>query len=147
MVNLLDEIRESALFQKIEVHDLLFVEYKCLVEETKFGIWSDQNYLVYVTTGKKMWRSAYHDYIVDPGQIIFVKKGANLAHQYFEEDFCCLLFFIPDDFIRNFTMKNGHIFRKNTDASESGDAIIRITPENQLITYPRAKRRIKLPIP
>lgn len=51
-------------------------------EETKFGIWSDSNYLAFVISGKKMWRSIYHDYVADQGDILFIKKGANLTHQF-----------------------------------------------------------------
>lgn len=135
MVNLPDFIKESDLFRKIEVNELLFVEYKCLVEETKFGIWSDHNYLVYVTTGKKMWRSPLHDYLVNPGQIIFVKKGANLAHQYFDDDFCCLFFFVPDTFIQRFITKNDHLFGEDKGTEDVGDSVIRIKSDERLITY------------
>lgn len=41
MINLYSFIKESDSFRKLEVNDLLFVEYTCMQEETKFGIWSD----------------------------------------------------------------------------------------------------------
>lgn len=38
MLNIHPFIKGSDYFKKLEVEDLLFVEYKCLVEEVKFGI-------------------------------------------------------------------------------------------------------------
>ena len=83
MINLYDAIKNSNLFRKIEVNELLFVEYTCMREETKFGIWSNNNYFAFISSGKKMWRSIYNSYEVSEGDIIFIKKGANLTHQYF----------------------------------------------------------------
>src|SRR5210317_400878 len=99
MLDLYGYIKSSNHFKKLQINDLLFIEYKCLVNESKAGIWSDTNYFVFVTSGKKMWRSIYNDYVVEAGDSLFVKKGANLVHQYFDEDYCALMVFISDDFI------------------------------------------------
>lgn len=40
MINLYSFIRDAKYYKKLIIDDLLFVEYKCLVEETKAGIWS-----------------------------------------------------------------------------------------------------------
>ena len=101
MIDLFKYINENKSYKKFIIDDLLFVEYKCVVDETKAGIWSDTNYFVFVTSGKKMWKSIYKDYVVEAGDSLFVKKGANLVHQYFDEDYCALMVFISDDFIRS----------------------------------------------
>src|SRR3954447_20160802 len=106
MVNLFSAIKESALYPKLEVDELLFVEYTCMIEETKLGIWSNNNYFAFIASGKKMWRSIYHSYEVNEGDIIFVKKGANLTHQFFGHEFCAIFIFIPDDFIKEFLKRN-----------------------------------------
>ena len=72
MVNLYSAIKESSVFPKFEINDLLFVEYTCMQEENKFGIWSHNNYFAFISSGKKMWKSIYHSYEVDEGDIIFV---------------------------------------------------------------------------
>jgi AraC-like DNA-binding protein len=46
-----------------------------------------------------MWQSSRAKYCVTEGEAIFVKKGANIIHQFFEEGFCSLMIFVPDDFI------------------------------------------------
>lgn len=135
MLNLYGYLKESNDFKKLQIDELLFIEYKCLVQEVKAGIWSDANYFVFVTSGKKMWRSIYHDYVVEAGDSLFVKKGANLVHQFFDEDYCALMIFIPDDFIRKFIQRFSTVI--NTDKMETGktDAIIRIDLDAYLEGY------------
>ena len=55
-------------------------------EETKFGIWSDCNYFAFVTSGKKTWKTIFNDYEANDGDILFIKKGANLTHQFFDDE-------------------------------------------------------------
>lgn len=135
MINLFEYISDSKNYKKFVIDDLLFVEYKCVVDETKAGIWSDTNYFVFVTSGKKMWKSIYKEYIVEAGDSLFVKRGANLVHQYFEEDYCALMIFISDDFIRNFMGRFSSIIKSTSDASSSIDSVIRIQLDPYLEGY------------
>ncbi|UKM66144.1 AraC family transcriptional regulator [Flavobacteriaceae bacterium GSB9] len=135
MLQLHGYLKESNDFKKLQINDLLFIEYKCLVQEVKAGIWSDANYFVFVTSGKKMWRSIYNDYVVEAGDSLFVKKGANLVHQFFDEDYCALMVFIPDDFIRKFIQRFSSIINTDNLRSEQTDAIIRIELDAYLEGY------------
>ena len=136
MIDLHGFLKTSTNYKKIQVNELLFIEYKCLVEETKAGIWSDANYFVFVTSGKKMWRSIYKDYVVEAGDSLFVKKGANLVHQYFDEDYCALMIFIPDDFIKKFTHKFSEISQQiNSIPANATDTVIRIQLDQYLQGY------------
>ncbi|MFO7447560.1 MAG: AraC family transcriptional regulator [Ignavibacteriaceae bacterium] len=108
MLNVFDYIAGSRIFKKFKVDELLFVEYKCLIEETKIGIWSHNNCLVYVLGGKKKWKTRDKEYLVEGGEAIFIKKGAYTAHQYFDDDYCALLIYIPDEFIKSVVGKYLH---------------------------------------
>ena len=101
MFNLLEFVRGNSIFKQFKVNDLLFLEYKCVADQSAVKVWSKYNYFLYVVRGKKMWQSARAKYCVCEGEAIFVKKGANVIHQFFEEGFCSLMIFVPDDFIRN----------------------------------------------
>lgn len=135
MVNLYSYLKEEGGFRKMQVNDLLFVEYTCMQEETKFGLWSDSNYLAFVLSGKKMWRSIYHDYVVDQGEILFIKKGANLTHQFFNDEFCAIFFFIPDDFIKAFLQKNSSLLEQTPRDLSTQDAVLRVAPDQLLDSY------------
>jgi AraC family transcriptional regulator, exoenzyme S synthesis regulatory protein ExsA len=135
MINLYSAIKEHDIFRKLEVNELLFAEYTCMREETKLGIWSDSNYFAFITSGKKAWRTIYHTYEVNNGDILFIKKGANLTHQFFDDEFCAVFIFIPDDFIKSFLGKHpGLLNRKEKDIS-SQDAVIRLRSDELLLNY------------
>lgn len=136
MLDLHGFLKSSELYKKIEIHDLLFIEYQCLVNETRAGIWSDTNYFVFVTSGKKMWRSMTQDYLVQAGDALFVKKGANLVHQFFEESYCALMVFIPDDFIKTCIQRFSPLLGTHTASeTQETDAVIRIQLDAYLEGY------------
>jgi AraC family transcriptional regulator, exoenzyme S synthesis regulatory protein ExsA len=135
MVNLYSAIKDSNLFRKIEVNELLFAEYTCMREETKFGIWSDNNYFAFISSGKKMWKSIYHSYEVSEGDIIFIKKGANLTHQFFDDEFCAIFMFIPDDFIKAFLKRNTALLTASQKDLSGQDAVLRIQQDQLLESY------------
>ncbi|MEO6001264.1 MAG: AraC family transcriptional regulator [Chitinophagaceae bacterium] len=135
MINLYSTIKDSNLFRKMEVNELLFVEYVCMKEETRFGIWSNNNYFAFITSGRKLWRTIYHSYEVNDGDIIFVKKGANLTHQFFDDQFCAIFFFIPDDFIKTFLKQNLALLITSQKNLSSQDAVLRVHPDELLNSY------------
>lgn len=135
MIDLYTFIRESRLFAKMEVSELLFVEYTCMREETKLGFWSDRNYFAFIASGKKAWRTVYHTYEVGAGDILFIKKGANLAHQFFEQEFCAIFIFIPDEFIREFLRKHSGLIHPTTRDITGQDAVLRVEPDVLLTSY------------
>jgi AraC family transcriptional regulator, exoenzyme S synthesis regulatory protein ExsA len=135
MLNLYSAIKDSNLFRKIEVNELLFAEYTCMREETKFGIWSDNNYFAFISSGKKMWKSIYHSYEVSEGDIIFIKKGANLTHQFFDDEFCAIFMFIPDDFIKAFLKRNTALLTASQKDLSGQDAVLRIQQDQLLESY------------
>jgi AraC family transcriptional regulator, exoenzyme S synthesis regulatory protein ExsA len=135
MINLYAAVKDSKLFRKMEVSELLFVEYTCMREETKFGIWSNNNYFAFISSGKKMWKSIYHAYEVNEGDIIFVKKGANLTHQFFDDEFCAIFIFIPDDFIKTFLKKNTVLLDASQKDLSGQDAVLRIQQDQLLESY------------
>jgi AraC-like DNA-binding protein len=56
---------------------------------------------VTVVTGRKTWHTSDGVWRAKPGETFFFKKGAAIVEQHFEVNFCLLMFFIPDDFVRS----------------------------------------------
>jgi len=101
MLNTYDTIRESLHFNKFTVGDLLFVEYKCPIEHDAAGVWTPMDYFVHVLSGRKTWRTTDGTWVAERGQTLFFKKGAAIVYQDFREDFCVMVFFVSDNFIRD----------------------------------------------
>jgi AraC family transcriptional regulator, exoenzyme S synthesis regulatory protein ExsA len=101
MLNLFDGVRTNPSYNKLEIGDFLFAEYTCGIGAEKLGLWTHSDYLVNVVTGKKTWQTSEGVWAANPGETLFFKKGAAIVEQHFEIDFCLLMFFIPDDFVRS----------------------------------------------
>lgn len=129
MINLYDYITDSRMFKKFQLDDLLFVEYHCFIEDLKSGFWTPCNYLIYILTGKKRWRSLDREYFGKPGDALFLKKGAYVVEQFLDEEFCSLIIFLPDDFIR--TVMQNHSLRnpgKTIDVKEEPVFWVNVNP-------------------
>jgi AraC family transcriptional regulator, exoenzyme S synthesis regulatory protein ExsA len=62
-------------------------------------LWSDYNYVVYVMEGRKIWHTPHGSYDLQKGNSVFVRKGACIVEQFFDSNFCFVIFFLPDEFI------------------------------------------------
>lgn len=132
MVNIIDLAQNIGLFKQFKINDLLFVEYKCLEERSVFEVWSHCNYFVYVLSGKKKWQTKQSEYMVHEGEAIFVQKGASIIHKFFEVQFCAIMIFIPDDFIKNVFQNNAN---KLPDTSAPRDTVFPIQLDEILNAY------------
>ena len=133
MFNLLEFVSGNSIFKQFKVNDLLFLEYKCVADQAAVKVWSKYNYFLYVVRGKKMWQSSRAKYCVREGEAIFVKKGANIIHQFFEEGFCSLMIFVPDDFIRNVIRESSSLIPKFS--IENTDTVINLHLDEVLSAY------------
>lgn len=101
MLNLYESVRDNPRYNKLAIGDFLFSEYTCGISDGRLGLWAHSDYLVNVVTGRKTWHTSDGVWVANPGETLFFKKGAAIVEQHFELDFCLLMFFIPDDFIRS----------------------------------------------
>jgi len=132
MINFYEGVRINQSYIKFEAGELLFAEYTCPIEEKSQGIWTHTDYIVHVVSGKKAWHTPNESWIAESGQSIFFKKGAAVIEQFFDEDFCLLLFFIPDDFIRETVKEVALDVNKGSSAYELKKPAIRINNDPAL---------------
>lgn len=121
-------------FKKIEVSSLMFSEYRCTEEKSIFTTWNHLNYFIYVLEGKKKWRTLEHSYMVHAKEVLFVKKGANVIEKYFDSDFCAMVIFIPDSYVKDFMSQKPEI-GANQESSLQSDSAIPLKMDRTLSTY------------
>lgn len=105
MHNFFEIIKEGLHFNKFEVDGNIAVEYVCPLEDQEVGLYSHSDYIIHILSGKKTWRTIEGKYVMQAGDTLYVKKGAAIVHQYFDENFCMLGFFISDGLIQE-TVQN-----------------------------------------
>lgn len=95
-------INNPEYFKQFSCKDLLFLNYDCPVKVKKVAKWSEHNYIYYVLSGKKTLHTPDNSITLTKGSIAFIKKGACIIEQFFEEPFCIVVFIMPDSFIQSF---------------------------------------------
>lgn len=135
MLNVYDFITDHPqMFRQFKVNDLLFVEYHCIIEEAKIGVWTHNNYFSYTLKGKKGIKCLGKEYHVDPGDVLFIKKGAFVAQQFIKEDYCALFIFIPDEFIQRVVQQH-QIPCPEVDPIEYSEPVFHLNVDEILATY------------
>jgi AraC-like DNA-binding protein len=120
VLNFFEAIRTNPTYRKFQVGDLLFAQYTCPVREPAIGVWTHTDHLIHVLSGTKAWETPAGTCPVAAGETIFFKKGAYVLRQNFQADFCVLLFFIPDEFVRQVVRELSDELPPLPDAASSG---------------------------
>lgn len=106
-------------YNKLVGNDYLMVEYKCPIEVENFKLWSDTPFITYVISGRKDWTAFDKTYTIEKGEALYVNKGVYNTKQYFEVDYCVMLFFITDDFIRRFVKNHEDLIGTKTKSDDN----------------------------
>jgi AraC family transcriptional regulator, exoenzyme S synthesis regulatory protein ExsA len=137
MMNVQDFVRNSNLFKKFKVDDLLFAEIICPVEADASDerLWWHDNFFSYAIAGEMELKTLSGEYRVKAGECGFVKKGSIIAARHIiQEDFCELRVFVPDDFIKSVFQKY-RIPLLTSGSYEKTDTIIPLTTDDVLDVY------------
>lgn len=130
-------IKENPSVKRLQINDVLLADYQCPLSETRYDIWSHHNYFIYVISGKKKWFTIDQEAIVKKGDCLFIRKGAHSVYQYFDNDFCALVLFVPDAFIRNVLLEN-QIKPGDPDDFTDRNSLFSVKTTNQLTAYFRS---------
>jgi AraC family transcriptional regulator, exoenzyme S synthesis regulatory protein ExsA len=134
MDNYFDFIKEYPPVKRIQVNDLLLAEYQCPLSEHRYDIWSHNNYFIYAISGNKKWLTRTQEYLVRKGDCLFVRKGAHSVYQYFNAEFCALVLFMPDDFIRS-VLINYQIPGAGKGSFKGHESLFSIEADQQIRAY------------
>jgi len=140
MMNLFEAVRSNRSFNKLEIGELLFAEYTCPVKESKIGHWAHTDYLVHVVSGRKVWHTSDGAWAAKAGDTMFFRKGAAIIEQFFEVDFCLLMFFIPDDLIRSTVRECAGSLAENRPAAAAIKCATRVENDVALSAFFQSMR-------
>ncbi len=134
MVNLQDFIEKGHFFKKIKVDDLLFVEFDCPMDEEKSSIWWHNNFFTFVVTGETLLQTPHSRYNIKAGDCVFAKKGSVITYNLPHEDFCELMVFVPDHFIKSVIQKYRIPLNSKNQVNQN-DTIIPLSADELLVSY------------
>lgn len=112
VVDIYQYFKHHPKHNKLIGNDYLFVEYKCPINVEKFELWTESHLITYVINGRKDWITQSSTYEIKAGDSLFIRKGVYTTKQHLNEDYCVILFFLNDDFIKRFISENNNFSRK-----------------------------------
>ena len=115
MINAYEYFKNHPTFNKLVGNDFLFVEYKCPINIEEYQLWIESHLITYVISGKKDWITPKQTHRLTTGDALFVRKGVYTTKQYLENDYCVMLFFINDRFIKRFLEENPSLIKQQND--------------------------------
>jgi AraC-like DNA-binding protein len=117
------------------VKELLFVYYDCPLGSDRQDSWSQYNYILYVVSGKKMFSSISHSWLLTGGTAVFVKKGACIIEKIHGEILCLMAFFLPDNYLRSFLTENQGLLTKEKNYTPENDMVISLEVNDMMLAY------------
>ena len=99
MLNFYQIVRDNLSFNRFQYQDTVCLEYTCPIDADQIGIFSRNDYVVHVLSGKKTYKTIDGEWTLGAGQTLYLKKGAEVIHQYFDDEYCMLGFFLSDELI------------------------------------------------
>lgn len=120
IVNYIELLKNNPqYFKQFSCKELLFLNYDCPVKEDKLTVWSEHNYFYFVISGRKNIHANGEVWELEKGSFVFVKRGAFLIEQFFDEPFCIVVFILPDSFISKFVTLYKEKLPQHTEAGSS----------------------------
>jgi len=107
MINLYETLRYfPSMSRQLHCKDLLFTNYDCPQSEVKERFFIECNYIAYVISGKRIFHKNQKTWDLKEGVCVFVKKGTHIAEKEESEGWCVMVFFIPDNFLKQLINEN-----------------------------------------
>jgi len=103
MIKLYELVKSDAqYFKQLSCKELLFTQYDCPQNKKTQDLSSHLNFIVYVLSGKRIFHQPGKSYMATEGKCFFSKKGGWLAEMEPHAGWCVLVFFIPDNYLKQF---------------------------------------------
>lgn len=134
MLDFYNFVKDNPVFRQFSVDELLFTAYDCPIEVSPLDYWVDKNYFCYITKGGAKWKTPKQEYLFKVGDAAFLTKGAHRVFKILNGEFCALLIFMPDEFIRS--VVKGHLHsNKIKRLSQHQDTVIPLHLDRTLTDY------------
>ena len=107
MINLYETLKNfPSLSKQLNCKDLLFTNYDCPQAEAKQRFFIECNHIAYVISGRRIFHKDKKTWELKEGVCVFVKKGTHTAEKEEGEGWCVMVFFMPDNFLKQLINEN-----------------------------------------
>jgi AraC-like DNA-binding protein len=101
-------------FESLKIQENTFVAYRSDVYPSKNDVFFEENAVIYVLEGDKLFSSSNSEVRVQKGDVLFVKRGYYLMSESINEAYKSLVFFIDEKILKEFVSQNLELFENTT---------------------------------
>lgn len=125
LVNLYQVLKDfPALSRQLHCKDMLFTNYDCPQTVRKQRFFVECNYIAYVISGRRIFHKNHQSWELKEGVCVFVKKGTHIAEKEEGEDWCVMVFFMPDHFLKQLIVENRNNLPPVAETDGSQDQVL-----------------------
>jgi AraC-like DNA-binding protein len=95
-------ISQPEHFKQLRVKDLLFAHYHCPQTDDFMHIYTHYHLIVYTFSGERIIQRPERSVRLTEGKCAFIRKGAYGQQRREAAEWCVLVFFMPDSYLRQF---------------------------------------------
>ena len=107
MINLHEVLKNyPSLSRQLNCRGMLFTQYECPQTNRKEQFYVECSYIAYVISGRRIFHKNDKSWDLKEGTCVFVKRGTYTAEKPEGEKWCVMVFFIPDNFLRQVLIDN-----------------------------------------
>ena len=125
VINLYEALKNFPnLSKQLYCKGMLFTNYECpqMVSKTRFYI--ECNYIAYVISGRRIFHKNENSWELKEGTCLFVKNGTIISEKPKDEDWCVMVFFVPEPFLKQLTIENKTALQENSRNVVADDMVI-----------------------
>jgi AraC-like DNA-binding protein len=102
-------------FESLKIQENTFVAYRSDVYPSKNDVFFEENAVIYVLEGDKIFCSSSQEVRVQKGDVLFVKRGYYLMSESINEAYKSLVFFFDEKILKEFVSQNLELFNNISD--------------------------------
>ena len=107
MINLYEGLKTfPSLSKQLTCGGLLFTNYECPQPTSKQRFFVECSFIAYVVSGRRIFHKNQNRWELKEGTCVFVKKGTHIAEKPGDEEWCVMVFFMPDNFLTQVINEN-----------------------------------------
>ncbi len=121
-------------FESLKFRENTFVAFRSNLYPFSNQVFFEENTLIYILEGDKIFRSQKSEYYVQKGDLLFVRKGFNLLSESTNKSYKSLIFFVGSTIIKDFINQNQDILQSG-QATHSPSWVLRMESDETFSKY------------
>ncbi|MGL4630210.1 MAG: helix-turn-helix transcriptional regulator [Leadbetterella sp.] len=135
MIRVPSEI-DAQQFESLKIQDNTFVAYRSDIYPSKNEVFFEENAVIFVLEGDKIFSNMQREVKVHKGDVLFVKRGFYLMSESINEDYRSLVFFFDEKILKEFTGHHLELFKNvSSDNSQISDGLLKLQSNEVFAKY------------